>query len=64
MTQGLQRPLTSIHLPNQEALEYPWKHALVLHVQKLYQIRPENRTRHICPGLVQFDLVDTYFYSR
>ena len=56
--------IISIHLPNQEALEYPQKHALILHVQKLYQVRLANITGHHYLGLVQFDLVDTYFCSK
>ena len=48
----------------QEVLEYPQKRALILHVQKLYQVRLENSTRHDYLGLVQFDLVDMYFCSK
>ena len=55
MTQG---GLTSIHLPNQEAPEYPQKHALILHVQRPYQVRPADNTTYDYLGLVQFDLVD------
>ena len=51
---------TSIHTPNQEVLEFPQKHALILHVQKPYQVRAANNTRHDYLGLVQFDLFDTY----
>ena len=56
--------IISIPLPNQVVPEYPQKHALILHVQKPYQIRPANSTRHDYLGLVQFDLVDTYFCSK
>ena len=56
--------IISIHSPNQEVLEYPEKHAVILHVQKLYQVRLADSTRRNSLGLVQFDLVDTYFYSR
>ena len=55
---------TSIYSPNQEVLEYPQKHALILHVQRLYWVRPANNTGHDYLVLVQFDLVDTYFYSK
>ena len=60
---GLQKrcATTSIHLPSQEVLEFPEKHALILHVQKLYQVRPATSTRHDYLGLVQFNLFDTYF---
>ena len=56
--------IISIHSPNRGALEYPQKHALILHVQKLYQVRPANSTRNNYLGLVQFDQVDTHFYSK
>ena len=56
--------ITSIHLPNQETLEYPQKHALIIHVQKLYQVRTENSTSYDYLGLVQFYLISTYFYSK
>ena len=55
---------TFTHSLNQEVLEYPQKHALILHVQKLYQVRPANSTRHDYLGLVKFDLVDMYFCSK
>ena len=64
MIQGLQRLLTFIHLPNQETLEYPQKHALILHAKRPFQVRSTNSTRRDYLGLVQFDLVDTYFYSK
>ena len=54
----------SIHLPNQEVPEHPQKHALILHVQKLYQFRLANSKRQDYLGLVQFDLVSMYFYPR
>ena len=56
--------ITSIYSPNQEVPEYLQKHALILHVQKLYRVRPANSTRHNYLGFAQFDLVDTYFYSK
>ena len=56
--------IISIHSPNQEALEYPQKHASILHIQKLYQIRPAKSTRHDCLSLVQLDLVCMYFCSK
>ena len=56
--------IISNHLPNQEVPEYPQKHVLLLHVQKLYQVRPENSARHDYVGLVQFDLVGLYFYFK
>ena len=56
--------ITSINLPNQDVFEYPQKYALILHVQKLYWVRPANNTGHNCLVLVQFDLVDMYFYSK
>ena len=55
---------TSIHSPNQEVLEYPQKHALILHVQKLYQAHIANSIKLDYLDLVQFDLVDSYFYSK
>ena len=54
----------SIHSLNQEVLEYPQKFASILHVQKIYQARPANSTGRDYLVPVQFDLVDTYFYSR
>ena len=48
----------------QEVLEYPQKHALILHIQKPYQVRLANTTGRDYLGLVQFDLIDTYFYSK
>ena len=56
--------IISIHLPNQEVPEYPQKHALIFQVQKLYQVRLANSTRRDYLGLVQFDLVNTYFCSK
>ena len=56
--------IISIHLPNQEVPEYPQKYALILQVQKPYQVRSANSARHDYLGLVQFDLVDMYFYSK
>ena len=56
--------IISIHSPSQKVLEYPQKHALILQVQKLYQARPANSTGHDYLGLVQFELVDTYFFSK
>ena len=56
--------ITSIHSPNQEVLEYPQKYASILHVQNPYEVRPANNIGHDYQVLVQFDLVDTYFYSR
>ena len=56
--------IISIHLLNQEVREYPQKHALILHVQKPYRVRPANSRRHDYIVLVQFDLVDIYFYSK
>ena len=56
--------ITSIYSPNQEVLEYPQKYASILHAQKLYWVRPANSTGHDYLVLVQFDLVDTYFYSK
>ena len=35
---------TPIQLPNQEVPEYPQRHALIRHVQKLYQVRLANST--------------------
>ena len=64
MIQGLQGPLTSIHLPNQEALEYPQEHALTRHVQKPYEVRLVNSIRRDYRGLVKFDLIGKYFYSK
>ena len=56
--------ITSTYLPNQEALEYPLEYATILRFQKLYLVHLTNSTRHNYLALVQFDLVDTYFYSR
>ena len=56
--------IVSIHLPNQEVPAYPQKHVLILHVQKLYQVRLANSSRHDYLGLVQFDLVNMYFCSK
>ena len=56
--------ISSIHPPNQEVLEYPEKNASILHIQKLYQDGPANNTRDDFVALAQFDLGDTYFYSR
>ena len=56
--------IISIHSPNQEVPEYPQKHASIFHVQKLYQAHVANSTGHNYLGLVQFDLVDTYFSSK
>ena len=56
--------ITSIHSPNQEVPEHPQKYASILHAQMLYRVRPVNSTGHDCLVLVQFDLIDTYFYSR
>ena len=56
--------IISIHSLNQNALEYPQKYALILHVQKLYWARPANNTRHDYLVPVQFGLVDMYFYSK
>ena len=56
--------IISIHSPNQGALEYHQKHALILHVQKLSQVRLANSTRRNYLGLIQFDLVDKYFCSK
>ena len=61
---GLQTiSIISIHLPNQEVLEYPQKHALILHVQKPYQVHLAISTRRDYLDLVQFDLVATCFCS-
>ena len=51
------------HLPNQELLEHPQRHPLIAHKQKPYQIRLENTTGRDYPGLVEFNLINTYFYS-
>ena len=56
--------ITSIHSRNQEVLEYPRKYASILHAQKLYRVRPANSAGLYYLVLVQFDLVDTYFYLR
>ena len=56
--------ITSIHTPNQEMLEYPWKHVSILHAQKFCRAHPVNNTANDCLALVEFDLVDTYLYSR
>ena len=56
--------IISIRLPNQEVSEYLQKHALILHVQKLYQVHLINSTRHEYLGLVQFDPVVMFFYSK
>ena len=56
--------IISIHSLNQEALEYPQKHALILHVQKAHQVHLADSTKHDYLGLVQFDLVDMYFCSK
>ena len=56
--------IISIHSPNQEVPGCPQKHALILHVQRPYQVCPANSTRRDYPGLVQFDLVNTYFCSK
>ena len=56
--------ITSIHSPNQEVLEYPEKHASILHAQKLYRSSPANSTGHDYLHPVQFDLIDTDFYYR
>ena len=63
---GLQKwcAITSIHSPNQEVPEYLQKHASILHVQKLYQVHPANNTGRSYLVLVQFDLINTYFYSK
>ena len=45
-------------------LEYPQKYASILHPQKLYQAHLVNSTRYDYLVLVQFDLIDKYFYSR
>ena len=60
VTKMIQRSaIISIHLLNQEVRGYPQKHALILHGQKPFQVRPANSTRHDYLGPVQFDLVDT-----
>ena len=56
--------ITSIHSPNQEMPEYPQKSALILHVQNLYWVAPANNTGHGCLVLVQFNLINLYFYSK
>ena len=56
--------IISIHSPNQEVPGYPHECASILQEQKLYRIRPANRTEHDYLVAVQFDLIDTYFYSR
>ena len=59
-----QRAIISIHSPNQEVPEYPQKHAIIPHVQRLFQVRPANSTRRDYLGTLQFDLIDTYFCSK
>ena len=56
--------ITSIHSPNQEVLEYPQNYESILHAQRLYRVRPANSTGYDYLVLVQFNLVNTYFYSR
>ena len=56
--------IISIHLNNHEALEYTQKHALIIHAQRLCQAHPANSTGNDYLGLVQFDPVGMYFYSR
>ena len=56
--------IISIHSPNQEALEYPQKDALILHLKKFYQVHLAHSTGHDYLGHVQFDLVDTYVCFR
>ena len=56
--------ITSIHLPIQEALDCLQEHALILPLQKLYQIHLSNSKELDYQTLEQFDLVDTYFYSK
>ena len=66
MTQrGLQNDsaIISIHLPNQELLEYPQKHALILHVQKPCQAHPADNTTRL-PGSCRIRSIGTYFYSK
>ena len=48
----------------QDVLEYLQKHALILHVQKPYHLRPVKSTRRDYLGLVQLDLVGTNFCSK
>ena len=56
--------IISIHLPCQEVLEYRQKYASILHTQKFYWVRRANNIGHDGLVLVQFNLVDMYFYSK
>ena len=56
--------IISTHSPNQEIPEYPQRRASIFHSKKLYQVHFANSTGHDCLVLLQFDLIDTYFYSR
>ena len=56
--------IISVHLTNWGVLEYPQEHALILHVQNLYQAHLANSRRHDYLGLVQFDLIGTHVCSK
>ena len=55
--------ITSIHLPAQEVLEYPFEYVSIPPLQKPYLVHLANSRGCDYPVFVQFDLVDTYFYS-
>ena len=56
--------ITFTYLTTQKVLDYSLEYPSILHVKKLSQVHLEGSTKHNYYGVLQFDLVFMYFYSR